>query len=404
MRRVRQLGPRIIVACLLGVLAAVPAGWQSALAQNPNSAGPTTVEPSLEFDSRITELIRQLGAPSFGQRQRATRQLQAIGVTAKPALVQALQHDDAEIRSRARRILLAVLDTDLQRRITAFAADPSDQQATSLPGWRLFKETVGTSAVARRIYLEAVRAEPVLLESIEQTSQTAGTTLTARAMTLHERYIRNPMYRGIADSIEAGESSVCALLLATMNPDVVLDEQIATKIYQLVQHAGLRQHLDAGPRRDPIRRLVGSFIETTAELQLAYQTIWLAMHHNLKEGLVPAVSLVERRDRQPYMLQNALLCVGKLGDRRHLELVELLLEDESPVDGRIANASRPQICEIALAVSIHLAGQDPKSFGYSKLQLSTQTLFQASTLAFASDPMREQALEKWRIWRARHPQ
>jgi hypothetical protein len=150
--------------------------------------------------------------------------------------------------------------------------------------------------------------------------------------------------------------------------------------------------------------LVGSFIETTAELQLAYQTIWLAMHHNLKEGLVPAVSLVERRDRQPYMLQNALLCVGKLGDRRHLELVELLLEDESPVDGRIANASRPQICDIALAVSIHLAGQDPKSFGYSKLQLSTQTLFQASTLAFASDPMREQALEKWRIWRARHPQ
>ncbi|MFP6692950.1 MAG: hypothetical protein VB875_08025, partial [Pirellulales bacterium] len=84
--------------------------------------------------------------------------------------------------------------------------------------------------------------------------------------------------------------------------------------------------------------------------------------------------------------------------------VELLLEDESPVDGRIANASRPQICDIALAVSIHLAGQDPKSFGYYKLQLSTQTLFQASTLAFASDPMREQALEKWRIWRARHPQ
>ncbi|MEE3220079.1 MAG: hypothetical protein VX257_07440, partial [Planctomycetota bacterium] len=85
----------------------------------------------MESDSRITELIRQLGAPSFGQRQRASLQLQAIGVTAKPALVQALQHNDAEIRSRARRILLAVLDTDLQRRITAFAADPSDQRATS---------------------------------------------------------------------------------------------------------------------------------------------------------------------------------------------------------------------------------------------------------------------------------
>jgi hypothetical protein len=389
------------VTILFGVLTAQFIVAHPVDAQEPISAGAAN-DHAAEIEPEVVDLIRQLGASSFGQRQRATRQLQAIGVAAKPALVQALQHDDAEIRLRARRILLAVLDADLQRRVAAFAANPSNKLADGLPGWRIYSEAVSDSAVARRIYLEAVRSEAILLESIEQSSQTATATLTSRATTLHDRYIRNPMYRGIADPIEASESSVCALLMASMNQDVILDEQLSTKIYQLVQHAGIRQHLDGGPRREPMRRLVGSFIRRTAELQLSYQTIWLAMHHNLKEGLVPAVSLVERRDRQPYMLQNALLCVGKLGDRSHLQLVESLIEDASPVDGRISNSSRPQVRDVALAISIHLAGQDPKAFGYSKLQPSTQTLFQANTLAFSSDPMREQALAKWREWRASH--
>jgi hypothetical protein len=402
--RLTQYASAGAVGCLLLL---VPASAVFAAPQDeaPASNAAASSDPTASnapLDPKTVDLIQQLGAASFAVRQRATRELQALGIAAKPALVLALQSKDAEIRSRARTILVEVLNVDFRRRIAEFAADRTGDESHDLPGWRMFQKSIGSDSLARRVFLEAIRAEPILLESIEQSSDYASSTLNSRSTNLYNRYIRNPMYRGIVEPGQAGEANVAALLIAAMNPHLPLDEYVATKIYQLVQHAGLRQQLQSGTRQEPVRRLVGSFIRRTADSPLAYQTIWLAMHHDLKDGVVPAEAIIERRDRQPYMLQNAILCIGKLGDRRHIALLEPLLDDVTPVDGRISNAVRPQVCDAALAVSIHLAGRDPKDFGFTKLQVNDQTLYQSNTLAFDSETQREQALAHWRQWWANH--
>ncbi|MCE9557207.1 MAG: hypothetical protein K8T91_27985, partial [Planctomycetes bacterium] len=70
-------------------------------------------------DPRIPSLIRQLGDPQFAIRQQATRELQAIGPASKEPLTQALQNPDAEVRLRAQRILVNVLEADFTARLEA---------------------------------------------------------------------------------------------------------------------------------------------------------------------------------------------------------------------------------------------------------------------------------------------
>ena len=62
-----------------------------------------------EVQSReVARLIRNLGADDFKTREEATRKLRSIGAPALPALRQAAQSDDPEVRTRARDILKTV--------------------------------------------------------------------------------------------------------------------------------------------------------------------------------------------------------------------------------------------------------------------------------------------------------
>jgi hypothetical protein len=63
--------------------------------------GPATAE--------IERLIRQLGSDKFGEREAASKALEAVGKPALTALRRAENSGDAEVRSRARRLIEAQL-------------------------------------------------------------------------------------------------------------------------------------------------------------------------------------------------------------------------------------------------------------------------------------------------------
>jgi hypothetical protein len=66
------------------------------------AAGPSAKE--------IPQLIERLGSNSFKEREKATRRLDQIGEAALPALREAERTGDAEVQSRARRLLRAILN------------------------------------------------------------------------------------------------------------------------------------------------------------------------------------------------------------------------------------------------------------------------------------------------------
>lgn len=58
--------------------------------------------------NQIKNLIRELGSDEFEVREKATKALSEIGRAALPALRQALESTDAEVRQRARHIMDAI--------------------------------------------------------------------------------------------------------------------------------------------------------------------------------------------------------------------------------------------------------------------------------------------------------
>jgi WD40 repeat protein len=76
-------------------------------------AGSLSADPGKENETeRIARLIKELGDDVFAKRQAASRELDAIGEPALPALQQALASDDPEVRRRA-EILVAAIGSKL---------------------------------------------------------------------------------------------------------------------------------------------------------------------------------------------------------------------------------------------------------------------------------------------------
>jgi HEAT repeat protein len=69
---------------------------------------PAVVERVAARPDEIGQMIKLLGADKFSDRERATRRLLAIGKSALPAVHEATRHSDAEIASRAQRILMEI--------------------------------------------------------------------------------------------------------------------------------------------------------------------------------------------------------------------------------------------------------------------------------------------------------
>ena len=84
----------MIVPALLLVLAAGVLSLRGTAADGP--------------EQPVAELIEQLAAPKFADRERAARLLQARGPVALPELRKALKHPDAEVRRRARTLVAAL--------------------------------------------------------------------------------------------------------------------------------------------------------------------------------------------------------------------------------------------------------------------------------------------------------
>lgn len=371
------------------------------------SAADATSPETHPSDPRIASLIRQLGDPQFSIRQQATRELQAIGPSCKEALTQALHHPDAEVRLRAQRILVNVLEADFTARLEAFALDTESGKSYDLPCWETFRKLAGDSPAARQLFAEAVRQEPVLLETVQQDPRQAAEAISQRCDALIANTARSRANRlSYTQPRPVPTARMAALLLAVCSTDVAMNDAVGTRVSQLFHQSRMANEISDKADDQPLRRLLGAWVQRTAEGNLAFQSVWLAMRFQLKEGLAPAVGLLKRGEQQPYVRQMAILAIGKLGQREHIAVLEPLLSDAASCNPNPDEAKTPYRCEIrdvALCAIIHLHGRKPKDFGFEKIQPHPQTLFNQNSMGFESAAQRTAALARWKSWLEKQP-
>jgi len=342
-------------------------------------------------------LIVQLGDDSFEVRERAMRALATLGLEARPVLETALASSDPEVRRRAQRALDTILRNDLKQRLSEFAADTNPENDHGFPGWKRFRDLVGNSQEARTRFVEMQQAESDLLVAAQGDPRAAAEEFHRRAY-----YLQQLLHSRVPQQISLG--SVSALLFVGADNKIPLKDEAAMPIFTFLSQTAFQQSLNQEAQKALSLKLLGSWIENRTESAVAYQNLHLAMRYELKEGLAPALAIVQNR-ADASSLQSALLTIGKLGSRQHLPLVEQALENETVCASyRISNKTiSTQVRDVALAVCLEIVGESHADYGFARLQKNAQSLFNVHTLGFEDDQSRDKSLEKWKAWRARHP-
>jgi hypothetical protein len=355
-------------------------------------------DDSQDLHQQAVQWVGQLASDSFRQRQQAERELAALGVPAKAALMQGLKSADAEVRERCRRLLVVVLEQDYQARVDAFAADAQGSTDHQLPGWRRFRELAGETAGARQLFVEMQRSESKLLESSAADPDAGSDLLLSRCEDLQQAASRQLDDDGRPLSL----GSIAAAFFVGADPRVPINERLAAYLYNFSYQPALQGAMRGGAKLEPLKRILGAWVARTAGSTNSYPSMMLAMQYDLREGLSPALNVIKQTGAQPHILQFAILVVGRFGEKQHLALLEPLLENASPLVTQNVGGQqlRCEVRDVALATLVHLSQQDFKQYGLVHLQKNAQTLFNINSVGFASEQLRSEALRKWKAWSA----
>ncbi|HUY88583.1 MAG TPA: hypothetical protein VMV10_07610 [Pirellulales bacterium] len=372
------------------------------------AAEPAPCESDASGAIDAAKLVRQLGDKSYRRRQQAQRLLGEMGVSVKDALIAARDDADAEIRFRAGQLLERALELDFQRSLENFVAsppepagnDPASEPAADqvLPGWRRFRQQVGGDLAARRLFVEMQRAERELLAISEARPRVAGELLEMRCQQLQEA-----MQPADEEDEVLTLGSICALLFVAGDPDVELSTQGAAYVNNFSHQTPLQEAIRAGEYVEPLRSLLGGWVHRRFDDNMVtYQNVQLALRYNLREALGPAAALALRKEVPAHLRPYGVLAMGKLGGKDQLPALEPLLDDatEFTLHGRDNQQTRTQIRDVALAVMVHLSGQELIDYGFDHFSRNPSWLFNPGSLGFSKPETREKALAKWRAWAA----
>lgn len=398
-------GPRAISMAPLLMIAMAGRGWAAEqpigiLGSREPRAGASDVVSTEAEAARVATLIKQLGARTFAARQRAQKALIAVGVPAKEALQAACHSDDWEVRSRARQALEAVLDLEFEARLNAFLSDESSATVQKLAGWERFCAVAGDTPTARSLFGEMQRAERGLMEA-DDDPEHASRLLDQRAA--HFSLLMEVTQAPQQPRISLG--SIAAVLFAASNPEVPVPDTTALAINRLGVQRSFTDAMNLRSTAEPLRKLVGALVARPfdSDSLIVYCNADFAMRYDLKEIVGPAKQVLAGVPAAAVYIHHPILALGKFGSAEDVPVIEPLLEDVRPagVQGRRQD-SNTEVRDVALAVLVHLTGQNLADYGFKRAKSDPTHLFQINSLGFHDAAARQAALKKWREWSLRH--
>lgn len=370
----------------------------SALCQSGRAA-PTDTPDQEAVRRATTLLVKQLGDEEFTVRETAAEKLTRLGLAARPELEEGTKDADREIRYRCERILAQVRQFDFALRIEAFSNDRNSENDHGLPGWRRFRKVAGDDVSTRSLFVEMLKADPDTLAAVEKDPKGAGESVQVRLQQLQQ------LTQFQSSQLPLG--NIAVLLFLAVDEDISLSPQSVQLMSNLFQQQSFHTVMQGGPRRELLAKLLGAWIKRTDDFNI-YQGLYLAMQHNIPEGLTLAERVLTKRANnailnQPYMRQQAIFALAKFGGEKQIALLEPILEDKVVVFPKQQNVPffEAQMRDVALAGLVHLSKQNLKDFGFEKAEINPTTIFTVHTLGFESEEKRAAALKKWQDFRAK---
>lgn len=370
------------------------------------TAPKVVAEDTIQKPVTVASLINDLSAPKFVVRQRAMSRLVAIGADAIPGLNTAIREGNRETRFRAGRVLDAVEQNVFQQKLEQFIKAGVGDKNVNLPSWSAFCEKIPETAESRRVFAQISRAEPRLCRSIEH-----GVVFAAKEIDRRCAAIQNAQRENRMSTIALG--TITALLFAAGLDDVKMNRYSVKTIFGLCNQATfaglLRVRSSTGLYTYPTNANANIMRELFAgclmhceswDAQMAFS---LAMNLNIAQCLPRARELVRDKQTPCHVVQTVMIAISMFGDKDDIPVLELRVADKSfcGVTQRINNVQyQTQLRDVAIAAMLILAKEDPKLYGYPRIQVYTSGQFSYSRVGFADDETRDKTRAKWDAFRA----
>ncbi|MBT4694932.1 MAG: hypothetical protein HOB73_16470 [Planctomycetaceae bacterium] len=363
-------------------------------------------EVATKDDVVVESLIRDLSAPKFVTRQRAMSQLVAIGADAIPGLNAAIRGGDRETRFRAGRVLDAVEQNVFQQKLEQFIKAGVGDLHVNLPSWKTFCGKIPESAESRRVFALISRAEPRLCRAIEHGAAQASKEIDRRCAEIQVLLRENRM-------ATISQGTITGLLFASGIDDLKMNRYSVKTIFSLCNQAAfsnqLRVRSSTGvytypttPTANIMRELfAGCLMHCESwDAQMAFS---LAMSFNIPQCLPRALELVRDKQTPCHVMQTVMIAIAMFGDKTAIPVLELRVDDNSfcGVTQRVNNVQyQTQLRDVAIAAMLILAKENPKLYGFPRIQVYASGQFSYSHVGFANDDSRIKTRAKWDTFRA----
>ena len=321
-----QVRTAVLAAGIL--LATACGGW--ALTGVPDENQPARAPAPRTAEDRAAELIAQLAAPEYADREKAAAQLRSIGMRAEPALKRGLRSDNPEIRARSEQLITGIRKAARSALLKQF--DPQSDAEPDHPVWKRFKSLAGNDAAARKLFAEII-ADPrrlQLLDEADQNPQRAGNLYAAEVERWY-RYVQKLLNRPTTGTPSPAE---------TPYPDPV------TALY-LGTYPASHGHAEAGWHQEghlfieswnnvlkstvgpAVKRIFAAWLPLRNHPDTRERGLAIAASHGVKEALPFARKvLLDEKDRPEQRAQSALI-LGLLGTTDDRALLRRVAESKS---------------------------------------------------------------------------
>lgn len=371
-----------------------------ALSASACFAIPPADKDSPEY-KRAQALIQQLGSNKYRDREKAAAELVKMGRSAKDALMEAKADPDSEVSTRAGQLLPQALALDLQFRIDRFIKDTDGKLKHDLPMLKIYREKIGTDENARKLFADMLLANGSLLEMAEDDPSKLTDKIQQRYQEMYQEMFPNQFNGGFQVEIRQNKlnsEELCCLLFAASS-EAYKPIQPDWMLSNLFTQPNFTTHLKDDKGGSAYRKVFFHYLGSRMDDNTINQCVWMLSQNKVKGSAdIMAKAIKDGKAIQVYTKANAMCCVGTLGDKTHLPVFDKLLKDSTKIqafnNGRGQNGE-VKVQDIALAMTIHLNGKNPKEFGFIQWNVYPNQLIQYHQLGFTSEEERKKSFKKW---------
>ncbi|RCS48316.1 hypothetical protein DTL42_13405 [Bremerella cremea] len=354
------------------------------------------------------QLVELLGADEYPTREAAEAEILTRGEEMVPLVQAARTSPDLEIRIRATNLyqqLLTRLRNDQLKRFLKM------DTSVELPGWKRFQQQNGDDEATRKLYVAMLQREWDLLTTMEQQPFLIDYLFFQRSNKLSNV----PRFGGQA--FEINEGSAAAMFFVASQADVRITQPSMDQLRYLLAVPQLTGDLQDPHSNKPLLSVFENWLKANIELgrfssEMRYIVLSTCMRENIPSGTLLAQQILADRAKPSsedgfvqlnmginaeQQMMFAMLALAKLGSQKNIPEIEAFFDDTSAIQSQLAIGEEfgTELRDVALLAVLHLSGEDPKEYGFSRLANDPTYLYNIRSIGFLSNEERSAAFEKW---------